>query len=326
MPSKPTPHYTPLVSEAAAAPAAPSPALHLLPTDLLPRTASLDPRFNEAKTMHASAQDPGLARQYGVLRNGVHLPPQMLATPPVAAPVPTRSADPAPPKPAADPVARLEKPTSFFEVPLAPADADPPPALDVKVPAAPSIVSKSEDEEEKPTETYLDEPALPGSADLIAIREAVQQSVLNSPEQRKLVESRLKGKLSYTDYLLDRPVLQTVVIRPKQLEITFQVNPAELEFAIKEMIAEEAMGPMLNEYLMDKLHMLGVSASVHAINGEKLPGYLNEQGKVDRKRLLAKFAWLSRRPIPFIIMLSVQYIWFCDRYTREMMATDPKDG
>jgi len=320
MPPRTHPNYTPLQNEAPVAKPK-GPPIFLLPTDLLPKRATLDPRFNEQKSLHASSQNLDLAREFGVVRNGIIVSPADLASPPKKDPpakeVPKKETDP-------EQVARLEAPTSFFEIPLTPPPDEP--AEEKSAPGGPSIVVPSATDTPEEKEKYSDEPPMMGPADLLAIREAVAESVFNSPEQRAIIESRLKGKFSFTDYIFDRPCRQTVVIRPKEFEITYEVLPGKLELMLKEMISAEAASVVLPDYLMDKLHLLGVAASVVAINGNTLPGYRDEAGKIDRRMLLAKFEWLINKPMPLISLLSVHYIWFCDRANRLLQATDPKAG
>lgn len=295
---RPSPHYTPLQGEAKAPPA-PPPVPSFLPGDILPKTATLDPRFNPTQPIFASAQDPELAREYGILRNGTHMRMDGSPQPPPAA---------APPPPAAPPSA-----------------SPPAPPAPVAAPPAPSIVEKAP-APAKPAETYSEDPPLPGAVDLVSLRESVTEGVMNSQEQRALVESRLKGGFDYADFLLDRPIQQTVVIIPDRFEITFQAIPAHVELRLKQLISEEARSAIFDDYLLDKYNLMGVTAAVHAIAGTVLPTYLDDAGRFSPDRFEARMQWLMRRPMPLLVLLSVHYIWFSNRMHKALLAIDPKAG
>ena len=287
----------------------------LTPRDILPRTAALNPLYDMKAPNFATAQNIELAYQYGVLRDGKHVT--------IPRPSNTMELNREAHKVTQDPPPSFQPPPT----PAPPPKAEPAPAPVQE--KGPSIVEKeraTEEEVKEPTEAYSKEPPIMGATDLVELRERVSETVLNSPAQRKIVEQRLKGSFDYSDFLLDRPIQQTVVIVPGGLEITYESLPYGVELQLKRMIAEEAEGPVFNEHLLDKFFLLGLAASVFAINGDPLPGYRDPDGKFNPTRLEAKLAWLLRRPVAFIAMLSVQFIWFNDRMNRALEAIDPKAG
>lgn len=333
MTRKPQTFYRPSVKNLMEQPAPqgapiPLPTQQITSRDLLPKTAALSPLYNLKKPNFAMAQDVELAYQYGVIRDGTHIRIERPAgtfggqapyTGPPVTPVEPKSLS-------MDQVAQPPPPPSRTTEPQ-------PEEPEVK---KETIVEKTTEEKEaeaaaeqrqQEKESYSEEPPILGATDLMELRERMSAVLLNSPEQRKIVESRLKGSFNYADFLLDNPIHQTVVIVPKGLEITFEALPYGTDLNLKRMIAEEADGPVFNEHLLDKFFLLGVAASVYAINGEVLPDYRDPGTKrFNPQRLEAKLSWLLRRPVAFVAMLSIQYVWFNDRMMRALEAIDPKAG
>lgn len=280
--------------------------LTLGPQDVLPKEAKLDKRYDANKPAFAMSQDPGLAADFGVIRNGQRILPSG-AVSAVAAPAPVPAAPP-PPPPAPKPVEAAPKPSIIQEAPK----------------EEPAV--KEEDEEPDDGYGYDPAPPMAGTTDLAQIREAVISQMLSSHEQRKIVESRLKGEITITDMLRGTPFRQTAVIIPERFEVTFESLDYTTESLLKQMIAEEAEGPILNEYLLDKYVLLGVAASVYAINGELLPSYRNEKGELSTVLLRKKLNWFLNRPTPLISVLSIQFSWFHERCMRVLQAVNLKNG
>jgi hypothetical protein len=287
---------------------APSVPTQILPGDMLPKTASLHPMFNKdaANPLRAVEQDPALAYAYGVYRNGSHVAlqrPQAASVP--APPLETQISEMRPPfiQPSGK---KEEKPSQGSGDEL-------------------SIVEKEPEEPEDPIK-YVDEPPLPSATDLAQLREQTIQVVHNSAAQRAIVEKRLKGKFDYASFLMNEPVRQTVVIRPGEFEVTFQSVPYEVELQLKRLVAEEAGGPVFDEYLLDKFHLMGLAASVYSINSTVLNDYNDAHGCFNPKLLEAKLLWILRKPSPLVVMLSVHYVWFTERMHRALQAIDPKAG
>jgi len=269
------------------------PPMDLLPTDQLPPEAARDPLFDAARPRFAKAQDPELARKYGVLRNGIRVRFDV--------PGPVPSAEPPSPAPVTEAPSIVSKKT---EVPK-PEETAPEPE-----PQEPQGEGEAEGM---------------GAMDLARVREIVTENVLNNHEQRLLVESRLKGKILLADMLLNRPVRQTVVI-DEDLRITFEAVPYQVELANKQQIATEAANAaVFNEYLNDKFILYGVAASIYAINDNPVQSmYVN--GKFDWNSLEAKFQWMLKLPIPLITMFSIQYHWFFMRLQNAVKAKQLKNG
>jgi hypothetical protein len=135
-----------------------------------------------------------------------------------------------------------------------------------------------------------------------------QWNLLNNPERRKLIESRLEP-MNITDVILHGEVRQDVPIDPKKLIVTYRSVTGEEDLAVKRMMFGEEGG---DRYMMDKFTLMQLSLALVAINSEPLPTHLKD-GKFDETKFLAKFEKVLKFPIQFLADLGIQYLWFDER-------------
>lgn len=135
-----------------------------------------------------------------------------------------------------------------------------------------------------------------------------QWNLLNNPERRKTIESRLEP-MNISDIILHGEVRQDVPIDPDRLIVTYRSVTGEEDLCVKRMMFGEEGG---DRYMLDKFTLMQLSLAITAINGEPLPTHLKD-GKFDEEKFLAKFDKVLKFPIQFLADLGIQYMWFDER-------------
>jgi hypothetical protein len=141
-----------------------------------------------------------------------------------------------------------------------------------------------------------------------------QWSKLNNPDRKKRIGKRLKP-LDIAEIILYGEVRQDVPVltredNNKELIFTYRSVSAGEDLEIKRMMFGEEGG---DRYLMDKYTIMQLTLALVAINGEELPGHLDDKNKFDESKFLNKFEKVVAFPVQFIADLGVQYLWFDER-------------
>jgi len=145
------------------------------------------------------------------------------------------------------------------------------------------------------------------------IGDSEQFNILNNPQRRKEIESRL-GTLDITDVIIYGEIRQDVSVRPDdKLIVTYRSVSAEEDLAVKQMMFGEAGG---DRYLMDKYTIMQLTLALVSINGEELPTHLDDRKKFNEEKFLKKFEKVIKFPVQFIADLGVQYLSFEERVRR----------
>jgi len=135
-----------------------------------------------------------------------------------------------------------------------------------------------------------------------------QWNLLNNPERKKKIASRLKP-MNITDIILHGEIRQDVPIDPEKLIVTYRSVTGEEDLCVKRMMGSES-GP--DRYLLDKFTLMQLSLAVVALNGQELPTHTKD-GKFNEEKFLAKFEKMLKFPIQFLADLGIQYLWFDER-------------
>lgn len=272
----------------------------ILPSDELPPHVKEDPAFREGiGAMYASSQ-PHLARKYGVVRAGQFIPPQLL----------TGISE----KPTLSPgtLKDLQTLTALSQGPSSPTAA-PPESAPLPPPATPE---KAAEEVAKRLDDF----------DYNTFKEALYENILNSEEQKKIIEARLQP-LNFNDLLTHGYVTQRVPIIPGQFEPTFQSMRANEDLAIKRLAIEEAKGVEVTEkFLLDKFALMTVVIGLRAINSNVMPDHLDDNGKFNEEKFWRKFEKVAALSFHMISSLGVNYFWFDTRVRKLFLADNLKNG
>lgn len=297
------------------------------PSDLLPEEAQLDPSFarNAAGNMYAMYQ-PHLAMRYGVVRNGLRLPPQALQ-PPAANGAPDQGRFKASTIESVNELnqflASSQKATSI-DPSVIEAAADSAAGAAAAMGNAPGDRSSepiSDDEKDKVRRT------LEGMDDLdfYQFRQMMVRDVLNNKEQQKIIEERLQP-LDITSLVMTYTLSQVVPIIPGSFEPEFEVVSLETELALKAMIARESRSMDVSEqYYLDKYGMFAIAAGLKAINKMPLTVYMDEHG-FNEEKFNERLRKVLRFPLPMMASLGVNYFWFDIRVRKLFSAEKVKNG
>lgn len=148
-----------------------------------------------------------------------------------------------------------------------------------------------------------------------------QWNILNNPDRRKAIESRLHG-MDITDIIVYGEIRQDVPVLPDKLVLTYRSVAAEEDLAVKQMMFGETGG---DRYLMDKYTIMQLTLALVSINGDELPTHLDEKKKFNEEKFLRKFEKVVRFPIQFIADLGIQYLWFDERVRRLFAGTGSEE-
>jgi hypothetical protein len=283
----------------------------IAPNDMLPAQAQEDPAFQQGAGAMFAANQPHLAAKYGVIRNGQHIPPQQLVS----------QAQPGSLSPAS--IQGLQALQGMNRVPegmprteeeaesQAAAGAASQSARIGKPPGDPDMGEKvGEDvspEDEKKVQEAINKM---DSFDYDSLRRQMSEDMLNSPEQKKIIESRLT-ELDIDDLIMKNRVTQDVIIHPERLWFTFESMTGEEDLTLKRLIMQESKSiEVTGQYLLDKFAFMSIAVGLRSICANPLPDHRNEKGEFDDKKFWIKFHWLLQQPLHLLSCIGINHTWF----------------
>jgi hypothetical protein len=302
----------------------PTPAqLGIMTTDMLPDEATQDPAFRRGQGDRFAVNQPDMAMKYGVVRNGMHVPPQALQAN-VGGGGPGRrsmkdtirdlqaaaGASPPPPK---------EMPLSDEEAEQQVQDSAAGASQNAGKPR--KKLTDAEQKEVQEAISKLDD------FDYDALRRQMNQDMLNNPEQREIIEERL-DPLDVTDLIIHDRVRQTVPVIPGKFEIRFESMTGDDDLALKRLLMEESKSVEVTErYLLDKFAIMTLAAGLIAINNNPVPHAIhNEKGDFDDDQFWLKFGWVLKRGIHVLASIGANHTWFEMRVRKLLVAERAKNG
>lgn len=294
----------------------------LQPNDQLPPEATQDPTFQQGfSSMYATSQ-PHLAMKYGVIRNGQRVPAQMLQ------PGFREGQGGLSPKTieGLQAIHKLnEQSQRAGEVQAQAADTAAEDAAKMGVAGAARTLGtppKVNDDVRKGMEN-LD------AFDIDGFRTMMAEEMLNTEEQRKLIEERLQP-LSIGDLVMQGYVQQIIPIVPGSFEPELRSLSSEEDLACKRLIVGEAKGldVQADRYLLDKYAIMGMTCALVKVHRTlpPLPSHLGEDGNFRDELFWVKFNKVCKLPLPMISSLGVHYFWFDVRVRKLFRVERLKNG
>jgi hypothetical protein len=291
----------------------------IFPTDTLNPEAKKDPRYVQGYGADLAMNQPHLAMQYGVVRNGELVPPHMLQGPQQMEGG-TRFR-----KETLQGVKKLEemqqaaaRTSEAAEDERAKKDAEG--NQTARLAGSPEEKQPISDEEAKKTLQEMDD------FDYYNFTQAMMRDLINNENQRRIIEARLEP-LDITDLLMNDSLTQKVPIVPGKFEPTFETISGVNDLSMKSLIAQEAKQlDVAERYLLDKFAMMQLAAGVKAINSVQMPIYKDENGVLVADKFWARFRKIAGLPIPVIASLGANYFWFDVRCRKLCTAEELKNG
>jgi hypothetical protein len=293
-----------------------APKQGILNNDILPEAARSDPAFREGHGSMYAVNQQGLAHKYGVIRSGKHVPPQELET--------------GRPGLKGKTVEGLEALATFNKQRAAAESGE-------------TAAEKSSDEglasqtatlaggDAKPV-TQEQKAAVESAMknmdefDFNAFREIMMKDLINSDEQRKIVEERIKP-LDLSQLIMDGRATQLIPIVPDKYEPTFQSFTGQEELALKRLLMHERKGiEAPDRYLLDKFQLMTVALGVIKVNNTVLPGHLDEHGDFNDDLFWKKFNRVMKMPFHMLASIGVHYYWFDVRVRKLFVVEKLKNG
>jgi hypothetical protein len=159
-----------------------------------------------------------------------------------------------------------------------------------------------------------------------AWRQAMMKDLLNSPEQKEIIEARLKP-MEIEDLIIQGYVTQEVPVVPGKFMPSFKTSDGETDLALKRLIMEDAQSLEVSDrYYLDKFSLMSVAASVHAINGKPFMDHRNSDGEFDDELFRKKFTMILRLPMHMLASLGINAFWFDIRVRKLFVAEKLGNG
>jgi hypothetical protein len=297
----------------------------ILSGDILPEAAQQDPAFLSGGGAMYAVNQPHLARKYGVIRNGRHIPGQALANQQRQSARATGGKPPAGSPIRDETLAQLETLKQFNERRLQEEtnDADErveQNALNGPAGGAGKTERQLSEQEKKAVLDDMDD------FDLSRVRNAMFKDLLNNEEQRALIETRLKP-LDLTELITKGRVKQTVPIKPGQFEPVFNSYSGEEDLCIKRLLGEESRSNNItDQYALDKYSLMGLTVSLWGINKQPLPEYRDENGDFNDAAFWKKYKIVARYDFHMLASLVANWFWFDIRVRKLWRAEDLGNG
>jgi hypothetical protein len=295
--------------------AAPQPTADIQPLDILPEEARRDPAFVIGQGDMFAANQPLLALKYGVVRSGKVIPPQLLMQP-TGPPSANRLSDAS--------LRDLEQLKSLEEnqtgVPAPnPGTAEMGKAAGAvgNVPGDKSSEPLTEEERARFTKAVdnMDE------FEFDTWRQTMMKDILNSPEQREIIEARLEP-MSVEDLVVSGYAAQRVPVIPGKFEIVFKTTEGDADLAIKRLIMEDARSLEVNDrYYLDKFSLMSMTALLHGINNKTYMEHRDKDGDFNDDAFREKFRQVLRLPTHMLASIGVNAMWFEAR-VRKLFAME----
>jgi hypothetical protein len=291
--------------------------------DILPDEAKQDPNFHEGAGCMYAANQPHLAKKYGVIRGGNRIPPQALAG---VANKPVLSAKS---------IQGLEELAKFQKLREKAASGDLKAEQDAeKGPAAAAarLANAPGDTSTKPLTPEEKKELVDSSArklddfDFDTFRQMMMKDLLNNEEQKDIIESRLKP-MDLADLIVEGSVAQEVIVIPNKFWVTFRSVSAAEDLAVKRMLMEEARSVQIDDrYYLDKFAFMTLTLGLESINNNPLPSHRDEKGVFDSDMFWRKYDYVTRLNIHMIASLGVNYFWYDTRVRKLVVAERVKNG
>jgi hypothetical protein len=299
----------------------------ILSGDVLPPSAQQDPTFQPGGGSMYAINQPHLARKYGVIREGQHIPAQALSNPQRQVQARTMGGG-------------KSQPTS----PIRPETLE-------QLEAINNFSNKREELEKPDRDDSVERDALRGPAggagkterqlseaerkavvdemddfDVSRVRNAMFKDLLNNDEQRGIVEKRLK-LLDLTELITTGRVTQIVPIKPGVFEPTFQSYSGEEDLHIKRLLGEETRSNnVTDQYALDKYSLMGLTVSLWGINKRPLPEYRDAAGDFNDELFWKKYKIVARYDFHMLASLVSNWFWFDVRVRKLWRAEDLGNG
>lgn len=300
-------------------------AAGILTGDTLPEAAQHDPMFQPGGGSMYAVNQPHLARKYGVMRNGQHVPAQALSNP--QRQVQTRAGGKSQP---ASPISQntLEGLTALadFNNKRSQVEADDSDArveqdaLSGPAGGAGKTEKKLSEDERKAVLAEMDD------FDVSRVRNAMFKDLLNNDEQRNLIEKRLKP-LDLTELIASGRVRQVVPVKPGVFEPIFQSYSGEEDLHIKRLLGEESRSNNItDQYALDKYSLMGLTISLWGINKTALPEYRDSNGVFNEDNFWKKYNVVVRYDFHMLASLVANWFWFDVRVRKLWRAEELGNG
>lgn len=281
-------------------PAAKGPAL--LSSDLLPEEAMKDPEFIPGAGSMLAINQPSLAARYGVIRDKTRIHPQQLSST-----SPSKSGG-------------LREETARGLASLMEAQT-----VSQKAPQEGTEETPEQKTAGPAKEEVKDDRKL-NNLDLAGVRDMMMKDILNGDDQKKAVEGRLPP-LTLDTLFTHGYITQRVPIIPDVFEPTFRSVSVDEDLALKRLIMAEASSLSVgDQYLLDKLAIMGTVASIEAINGHPMPTHRNADGTFSEDLFWKKFNFLSKYPTHLFSSLGIHSFWFEVRVRKLFSAESVGNG
>jgi len=140
------------------------------------------------------------------------------------------------------------------------------------------------------------------------------QKLLSNKRYQKAVKG-LCEPMSVRDILDSGEFRQTVPIVPGELEVEFRSMTAEEDLGVKKIMSE--FSDVSDRYFWDLFTLYQQAVCLVSINKQKLPGHLDDKGKISKDKLNEKVRYIMAMPIQLTATIGMHLYWF-DLRVREM--------
>lgn len=311
-----------ILSGQPSAPSSSSPGI--LSSDLLPEAAKQDPNYREGAGSIYAVNQPHLAAKYGVIRQGSHIPPQAL-NPPKAG---TGKLSDKSVKGLED-VIKFQQMRAQAESGDAKAEQDAargPAAATAKLGNAPGDDSPhplTPEERKEFTQTVARKM---DDFDFDTFRQMMMKDLLNNPEQKDIVEERIKP-MDISDLIMEGSVAQEVILVPGKFWVVFRSVSGEDDLAVKRLLMQEAKTVQVDDrYYLDKFAFMTLTLGLESICGNPLPGCKDVKGRFNEEQFWKKYDFVTSLNIHMIASLGVNYFWYDVRVRKLFVAEKVKNG
>lgn len=308
---------------AAASMAPPGGNAGIMQNDVLPEAARQDPMFRDGHGSAYAINQPGLAKKYGVIRNGKLLPPQALVAGQANASLKAQT------------VEGLEAVIAFNKVRQSAESGDSAAETAAREGIAGEAAKVAGGDDARPAteEQKKDvERAMQNmdEFDFNAFREIMMKDLVNNEEQRKIVEERI-DPLDLSELIMNGRVTQLVPIVIGKYEPTFQSFTGEEELALKRLLMDERKGiEAPDRYLLDKFQLMTVALGISKVNTKggatALPPHTDAEGNFNDTLFWKKFNRVLKLPFHMLASMGVHYYWFDVRVRKLFVAERLKNG
>ena len=185
----------------------------------------------------------------------------------------------------------------------------------------------SESQNEVPGKEDIPKPeeeALPPVSPIAGITDAAR---IEQDKKRKVIEERLED-LNFEDLMTNNEVKQKVEIIPKKLMVEFRSQSTEEDLYVKDRLYTEtqAQGDVSTTYYVELYAVFNLVIGLTRVNDIKLPGILDDNGKIDKAKFDTKYDMIIKYPATLLGELSTNYQWFLERVADLFDAEKIKNG